>query len=250
MRSSARIATALGLAATLIVASLVGWRLVRGRGAPGLLPRGPSTVVHEVTSVSGERALFMSAGSRERKVTVYLHGRCDDPRDALSAVGAALLAHGHVVAPVGTGPCPGGHGTMYTADIAALERQVDMALDAAEQKSGLLWERSSLTIVGYSQGAARAEDLARRSPRYKRVVLIGAPETPQVAALAGASAVALLAGERDRQDLMKTGEMLLKRAGKPVRFFLLPDAEHGHFGPEGDRVMGEAMAFVMQAGAT
>jgi hypothetical protein len=44
---------------------------------------------------------------------------------------------------------------------------------------------------------------------------------------------------------MREGADALLRAGIPARFFLLPKARHGQYGPEGDRVLGEAFAWLL-----
>lgn len=44
---------------------------------------------------------------------------------------------------------------------------------------------------------------------------------------------------------MRAGTEVLAAAGKPVRFFLLPAAKHGEFGPEGNRVVGEMLSWLL-----
>lgn len=175
---------------------------------------------------------------------MYLHGKCVGARPDLQAVGAAMAAHGHVVAPLGSEACPNGQ-TMWTTDPIQLDQQVQSAVSTVERASGLSLDPSDQILVGYSQGADRGEALAAQQPRFKRLVLIGSPAAPAAGSFLHATAVALLAGSLDRQDLMKTGEKNLEAAGKPVEFLLLPGAEHGSFGPEGPRVMNEALSFVL-----
>ena len=43
---------------------------------------------------------------------------------------------------------------------------------------------------------------------------------------------------------MRQGEAALTEAGLNVRFWELPEATHGTYGPDGARLMREAVAFV------
>lgn len=200
-----------------------------------------------LVDLTGARGKVALGGRGARRVLVYLHGRCDLPGDAAAFV-ASATAQGHLVAPEGDEPCPGGKGTAWSSSVDRVQQRIDEALNAAENTGGLgaSWDRNDVVLIGYSQGADRAENLAAKFPgRYRRVVLLGAPDAPSARALAGTTAVALLAGERDRRDLMMQGEASLRQAGKRVKFWLLPGAEHGDFGPQGNQVMGEALAFVL-----
>jgi len=51
----------------------------------------------------------------------------------------------------------------------------------------------------------------------------------------------MMAGERDRQDLMKQGAKALVRAGIPSTFMIIPEATHGAMGPTPEKTMGEAL---------
>ncbi len=178
---------------------------------------------------------------------VYLHGRCTEPAIDVERIAQATSHHGTLLAPQGDEACPGGKGFRWTTDIEAIQSRIDRALQAVAAVRGGALDPSQITLIGYSEGAARAEALAHAFPaRYPRVILIGAPTAPTAANLAGAHAVALLAGQKDRQDLMKIGLQSLEHASKPARFFELPGAEHGEFGPEGERVMSEVLDFVAE----
>jgi predicted esterase len=200
----------------------------------------------ELTTADGQKALVIYGTSTQKRVIVYLHGRCDDPRDALAAFADELKGQGHLVAPVGSesSGCING-ATQWTGDLGRLDAQIRAAVAAAEAKVKGRWEQQEQVLIGYSQGAARGEDLLPAQPRFRRVIFLGSPEAPDARRYAGVTAAAFLAGEKDRRDLMMTGEQALRRAGKPVRFFLLPGAEHGDFGPQGGAVMAEALAFVL-----
>jgi len=60
-------------------------------------------------------------------------------------------------------------------------------------------DRSDILVLGYSQGASRAEALARKCPeRYTRLVLIAAPTVVSARGLASLRGAVMMAGERDR----------------------------------------------------
>ena len=56
----------------------------------------------------------------------------------------------------------------------------------------------------------------------------------------------MMAGSRDRQDRMRAGERAFRAAGIPATYRVLPGAGHGEMGPEGERVMGEALAWLQE----
>jgi predicted esterase len=220
----------------------------RGKGGPGFSLLGPA--IEEgtpvIVPVAGDApAHVVHAPGATRGAIVYLHGRCTDPATDLARLAPVARAHGTIVALQGDEACPGGKGFRWTTDIQAIEPRVERALQAVAAARGGALDTAQITLVGYSEGAARAESLTHAFPvRYPRVALIGAPSAPSAANLGAARGVALLAGQKDRQDLMRTGLLALEHAGKPAKFFELPGAEHGEFGPEGARVVGEALDFL------
>lgn len=206
-----------------------------GAVAPGVLVSLP---------VPGDSPIaFVRAKSPSKRVVVYLPPKCVDA-DASFRAWALDVSHDvSSIGLVGDAPCPGSPHKQHSNDVARVTARVDAALAAASSVAAI--DRAALVLVGYSQGAARAEDLVQADPtRFSRALLIAAPEAPQVSHLGRARAVATAAGERDRRDLMLVGTQALSRAGTPVKFFLLPGAAHGEFGPEGGRVMKEALAWL------
>ena len=208
--------------------------------------RPPPAGLVELTAADGQKVLVVYGSAGQKRVLVYLHGRCDDPRDELATFADGVRGQGNIVAPVGTekSGCLGGT-TQWSGDLGRVEAQIRAAVAVAEQNVKGKWALEDQVLIGYSQGAARGEDLLPAHPRFRRVIFLGAPVAPDVRHYGGVVAAAFLAGERDRRDLMITGEQALRRAGKPVKFFLLPGAEHGDFGPQGDAIMGAALAFVL-----
>jgi pimeloyl-ACP methyl ester carboxylesterase len=153
---------------------------------------------------------------------------------------------GTVIALLGDRGCPGGR-FKWGKDIESIEHRVDRALEAVSRARGGKLDAEHPVLFGYSQGAARAEQLAARySAKYRLVVLGGPPREPKLPHLGGASAVAVLGGERETTGHMRAGAQVLAAAGRPARFFLLPAAKHGEFGPEGDRVVGELLDWLLE----
>lgn len=181
-----------------------------------------------------------------RRPIIHLHGMCADPRDDLEAWGGIAREHGTIVALVGDVPCrakPGRH--QWTNDAAEIDRRIEAAASAVARSRGASFDLSEVIVIGESMGAARAELLATKFPeRYTRLVLVGSPQTPSPDNLRGVKAVANLAGEKEAQQKMKAGTRALDAAGTPARFWELPGATHGEYGPDGEKIMGEALGFV------
>jgi hypothetical protein len=51
----------------------------------------------------------------------------------------------------------------------------------------------------------------------------------------------MMAGERDRQDLMKEATSAFGAAGIPTTFRVIPRARHGEMGPHPEETMGAAL---------
>lgn len=202
---------------------------------------------YEELAVEGDREVLVTFGNPdERRPIVHLHGMCADAREDLEAWGGLAQDFGTILAPVGDVPCPDKPGrTMWPDDAERIDGRIDAALDAVNATGRVSLDKAEVVLVGESMGAARAEALARRYPeRYRRLVLVGSPRRPSPENLRGAIAVASLAGEREPQANMREGARVLSSRGIAARFWVLPEATHGQYGPEGERIMREAIAFV------
>lgn len=177
---------------------------------------------------------------------VFLHGMCADPQEDIDAWGGAVEQHGTIVTVMGDVDCPDKPGMLkWSTDAAAIDARIDAALKSTGDARGLHLDSKDMIVIGESMGAARAELLASKYPdKYTRLVLVGSPQTPSPKNLHGAKAVANLAGEKEEQATMKQGTRALEAAGTPSRFWELPAATHGEYGPEGKRIMSEALGFV------
>jgi pimeloyl-ACP methyl ester carboxylesterase len=172
--------------------------------------------------------------------TVFLPGLCSNANAYLQAFPEAARRQGGVVAIEGDQPCIPGFRS-FSWDAAKLHARIEAATTAA----GLTEiPREGLTLVGYSQGAALAEQLVQRWPsRYARVVLIGAPTEPSEKKLAEARAVVTMSCSRDVPWKMKEGTRRLLRAGVPSTYVEMPSCTHGNIA-DGDATFDAAFTFL------
>ncbi|HEY2405120.1 MAG TPA: hypothetical protein VGI10_03910 [Polyangiaceae bacterium] len=180
------------------------------------------------------------------RVLIYLHGYCGDI-NAIGAFAEAATAHGTVITLLGDQPCPDRPGRFkWSRDIKGLDQRIQRALGRVAAQGRVPIDRADVTLMGYSQGALRAESLARfYGSHYRRVVLGGPPERPSPRHFPSALAIAVVGGEKEDTADMQRGTQDLQTAGKLARFFLLPGVDHGEFGADGNRVMSEALGFVL-----
>jgi pimeloyl-ACP methyl ester carboxylesterase len=180
-----------------------------------------------------------------RRPIIYLHGMCADPKEDLDAWGNIAKQHGTIIAVMGDVKCTDRPGLKWSMDAGAIDARIDTAVKTVSEARGVPLEPGEMVVIGESMGAARAELLAATYPdKYTRLVLVGSPRTPSAQKLRGVKAVANLAGEKEPQSAMKNGTRALANAGTPTRFWELPEAKHGDYGPDGERIMNEALAFV------
>lgn len=209
-----------------------------------------TSVTIETVEVPGDEPVLVVIGNASvHRPIVYLHGMCADPAHDLAAWGGVSEKEGTILALAGDVPCTNARASAPTKkwsdDVHAIDLRIARAVEAVNDAKSQNLERSEILVVGSSMGAARAERLARSHPRrYTGLVLVGSPRTPSPANLRGVHAVANLAGEREAQSNMRSGTKLLAQAGTATRFWELPDAQHGEYGPDGERVMSEAIDFV------
>jgi predicted esterase len=207
--------------------------------APPEPPAPPPPAVVETVSVPDDLPAFVLRGGRGDARMVFLHGMCGHGLGYVQAFQDAAAEHGTVIGLQGDLSC-GGPWRQWSGDVEGLHRRIDAAFRAA----GFEGAGDDVVIMGYSQGATRAEALAARHPeRYTRVVLMGAPTTPSAARLKQVRGAVMMAGERDRQDHMKAAARALSAAGVAVTYIPLPGATHGSLGAtpgDGERVMKKA----------
>jgi predicted esterase len=186
------------------------------------------------------RALVLRGPHAQRLAIVYLHGLCVYPGYYVESFRSTAADRGELLALQGDVSC-GGDGFLHrwSMDVERIDRRIDAAFVAA----GIV--PREIVLVGYSQGADRAEALASRFPaKYRAVVLIASSSPPSPARLRGVRAAVLMAGTRDVQTNAREGLAVLSRAHVKATFIPLSGAWHGHMGSDPEREMGRALDFV------
>lgn len=190
-------------------------------------------------------AYAVFATSESDQVLVYLPGHCGDPLAGIHAFPEEAAKRGTLLVVQGDQPCPDRTRRKWSADLVGIQKRIDAAIAAASSARGKPLAGKELTLLGYSQGALRAEQLVKRFPdRYPRVAIMASPRAPTVDRFPPTARTVLAVGALDRQDLMKDGFDALSGAGVPTKLLSFPEAGHGSYGPEGARVMDEAFAFL------
>ncbi len=210
---------------------------------------GPTAPAHQKVRVPRDLAAYvLPATGESHKVIIYLHGRCGDPLAGIDAFGEAASARATTISLQADVPCeknPRQH--HWGPNIPILERRIEAAIAAVAEQQGRELEPSGMTVIGYSEGALRAESLGKRYPdKFPRVILIGSPLHPTPEGFHPGQSVATMAGTLDMQGLMRQGTRLLEDAGVRVKYFPLPGARHGEYGPQGNAVLDEVFTWLGQ----
>jgi pimeloyl-ACP methyl ester carboxylesterase len=159
--------------------------------------------------------------------TIFLPGLCSNAYAYLLGFPEAARKAGGVVAIDGDQPCEGAPGFhSFSWDARKQHARIEAALAAAGLES---IPASGLTIIGYSQGASIAEQLAASHPeRYTRVVLIGQPGDPSPKALARSRAVVTMSCSLDVPFRMKPAAHAIEQIGVPATYVQMPGCTHGN----------------------
>jgi hypothetical protein len=208
---------------------------------PGTLFPPPEPAVEVVQlAVPEDRPIYPLVGAKtHRNKAVMLAGMCSNPAWYLNTFPKAAAGYGDFVGLQGDIECKG-IATKWSSNSPLIERRMAKAFDEAG-----MGDVRDVTVVGYSQGAERAEWLAAYDPvRFTRFVLIGGPIVPSPERFAHAHSIVLMAGSLDLQSLMREGAERLVRAGIPATFMVLPGARHGEMGPQAQDVMEKALAWL------
>jgi hypothetical protein len=225
----------------------------RSSGSPATLasppvaaiaPLPPRPIVVETVPVANDLPAFVLRGTSSAgsgRPMVFVPGMCAHPVGYVQSFQATAAARGDLVTVQGDVSCGGdGSARRWSADLEAMDRRIEAAFRA----SGL-GEPRMVTLIGYSQGAERAERLVARWPaRYSSAILIGSPIVPSPSSLSQANAVVLMAGTLDPQNDRRGAVGPLTRAGVPATFFELPGARHGQMGTDPSLGMSRALDFL------
>jgi predicted esterase len=186
--------------------------------------------------------------SEARPAIVFLHGMWSSPEDACATFEPAAAPYGFLVCPRGNAPL--GEGKMWAGTYASVSPNVRAALDAAAALApGKLDRTGGGTLVGYSNGAYFAAEIALHEPgRWTGLVLLSMHLELDAARLraAGVRRVVLAAGDKDMATAsMKALADALDSNGLPARFVSL--GAGGHELPRDlDSRMVEPVAWVRQ----
>ena len=173
---------------------------------------------------------------------VFLHGMCGHGLGYAQSFQRAAAEKGQLIAPQADVVCGDGPFAKWTLDIATIDGQIVGAFRRLHGE-----EPEDICVIGMSQGATRAADLARHYPdRYTRLISMGAPTVVKAAGLEKLRAAVLMVGQRERKDLMLESERALKRAGVPVRTMIIPEADHAGMGPTPEATMDEALDWIWE----
>jgi len=183
-------------------------------------------------------AMFVMRGEpRGRGKLVFIHGICGHGLGYAQSFVRSAARHGTLIAPQGDRACDGTPLSKWSLDTAALDARIVSAFRAL----GFDEPIADVTAIGYSQGANRAESLARKWPaRYSRLILIAGPTKVSPYGLAVRAAV-MMAGTLDRQDIMQASSKAFLAAGRRARYLALPNARHGAMGDNPEATMGAAL---------
>ncbi len=196
--------------------------------------------MEQLKSDEGPAMFVMRGGPRGPGRLVFLHGMCGHGLGYAQSFQFSAARVGTLIAPQGDVSC-GGVWSKWSGDVTELDRRIVAAFRALGHAEPI----DDVLVAGMSQGATRAVDLVRRFPeRYTRLIAMAAPTSIAAGQLKGLRGAVMMAGERDRRDLMRQSERALQYAGVPVKFLLIPEATHGAMGPTPERTMGEAFDFL------
>jgi len=180
--------------------------------------------------------VFVTRGRAGPQRLVFLHGMCGHAMGYAQSFQFAAARWGRLIAPQGDVSCGKGPWAKWSQDLESLDRRI---VDSFMQ---LGLEPEQITLIGYSQGATRAEQLVKKYPeRYRYLISIGAPEAVSSRGLGKLRAAVMMAGEHDRQDQMRAGVTLLEKQGVPANFMELPGARHGAMGRTPEKSMESAL---------
>ncbi len=203
----------------------------------------PGPIRVEALPAAEPPVFVMRGGPRGPERMVFLHGMCGHGLGYAQSFQFSAAHYGTLIAPQADVPCGKGPWAAWSPDLAALDQRIESAFRTLGDQRPI----SDVLLIGYSQGATRAAELARRYPaRYTRLISIGAPRTPSPSGLSQLKAAVMMAGEHDRQDQMKAGARAFEQRGIPVTYQMIPEATHGAMGPTPETTMNQALEFVWE----
>jgi predicted esterase len=196
--------------------------------------------------------LILDGAPDGRDVLLYLHGRCGDP-EAFRAFARGVPPSITLISVKGDVRCKTSPRSQWSVSASAIDerlRRVVAAASARRVAAGVAPLRETGWLVfGYSQGALRAEVLLARFPdRYAAGVLAAGPRAPKSASFTRTpGSVVVLAGGHDARGHLQAAAEEMADEGRRVRYVVLPEARHGEYGPDAERLVGEALRWILAA---
>lgn len=210
------------------------------------LPSAPAETPRllEEIEVPGDLPAYVihRRGDASRMRAVFLAGSCTHPETYLAAFEKEVADHGDLIALQGDVPCPGSDPKLrkWSTDAERMTKRIDAALRAAGIESA-----RGLTLIGYSQGAERAEWLSKYDQRkFTKFVLIASPIVPSPARLSGARAVVTMAGRGDEREKMSAGARDLRHARLRALYIELPSTHHGQLHDDDGPLFDQAFSWL------
>lgn len=192
-----------------------------------------------IEAIEGEAPpMFVMRGTpRGTKRLVFLHGMCGHGLGYAQAFAHSAAKYGTLIAPQADISCGGGL-SKWSNDVAAIDARITRTFRALSDPD----PEGEVTVIGMSQGATRAVQLVKLRPaRYTRLISMAAPTALKPGELRTLHSAVMMAGERDRQDLMRESARALTSTRVPVTFMLIPKAAHGDLGLTPEQTTGEAL---------
>jgi predicted esterase len=164
-----------------------------------------------------------------RPPIVYLHGMWASPEDSCGYFERASTPFGFLVCPRGNAPF--GEGRMWSGTYASVAPSVHAAIRAAEALApGKLDRSGGGTLVGYSNGAYFAVEVAKNEPgKWTGLVLLSMRLEIDAARLraSGIQRMVLAAGDQDgARESMRALAERTDAAGLPTFFMSLGGGGH------------------------
>ncbi len=219
---------------------------VEGPAAPALPPlaRGPFAAL-PVEGYGAAVVSLPSGADGPRPVLVAAHGNYDTPEWQCRVWRAAVGGRGFVLCPRGVArrDSPSRDDVRYEyASGAALEKELDAALDALGRAFAGYVDAEAMIYTGFSLGANMGSAIVRRRPgRFPRAVLVEggsvwAGAAASAFAKGGGARVLWACGQPGCAQASERSAALLAKAGAGGRVVHAKGAGHAYDGPVAEQI--------------
>jgi pimeloyl-ACP methyl ester carboxylesterase len=205
-------------------------------------PTPARQVFVDTFTVPGDQPAFALRGGRDSGVVgVVFHGWCSHGMGFLQAFQWAAAGVGQFIALQGDHRCGAGPMRGWSGDVVGLDQRIDNALRVYLGRE----PPSQIVLIGSSQGAERAVDLARRFPsKYRRLILSSGPHPVAANGLSELAGAYLFVGQYEGRAPMQLSRDAFLRAGLPAELKVVAGAGHADFHGQGDPLLKGAFDFL------